>query len=76
MSNHPTFRGLRRFLSRRFITFVTFSKVEFVDVLTADALTSMSKLLADMQVRVACSFGALQGPCLGHVASAVLAFAS
>lgn len=31
------------------MTFVTLSKVEFVDVLTADALTSMSKLLADMQ---------------------------
>ena len=50
-SSRPGFRGLRRFLARRVVVFVTGAKVEFVDVLTADALTSMSKLLADMQVR-------------------------
>lgn len=50
-SPHPIFRGLRHFVARRTITFVTGAKVEFIDVLTADALTSMSKLLADMQVR-------------------------
>ena len=49
-SQQKIFRSFRSFFWDRFRTFFTFSSVAFVDVLTADALTSMSKLLADMQV--------------------------
>jgi hypothetical protein len=51
-SQQKIFRSFRSFFWQRFHTFFTFGSVAFVDVLTADALTSMSKLLADMQVRL------------------------
>eukprot|EP00730_Choanoeca_flexa_P015009 TRINITY_DN6768_c0_g1_i1.p1 TRINITY_DN6768_c0_g1~~TRINITY_DN6768_c0_g1_i1.p1 ORF type:complete len:367 (+),score=55.80 TRINITY_DN6768_c0_g1_i1:165-1265(+) len=57
-SQQKVFRGFRKFLAHRLRTFFTFSSVTFVDVLTADALTSMSKLLADLQV-VLCAHVAL-----------------
>ena len=49
-SNHKLYREFRAFVVDRLHTFFSFGEVKFVDVLTADALTSMSKLLADMQV--------------------------
>lgn len=49
-SGQPVFRNLRSFLAKRIANFFLAGKVEFVDVMMADALTSMSKLLADMQV--------------------------
>eukprot|EP00045_Choanoeca_perplexa_P001061 m.17850 g.17850 ORF g.17850 m.17850 type:complete len:376 (-) comp10705_c0_seq2:161-1288(-) len=57
-STQKIFRSFRSFFWHRFRTFFTFSSVTFVDVLTADALTSMSKLLADMQI-VVCAHVAL-----------------
>ncbi|EGD78168.1 hypothetical protein PTSG_09045 [Salpingoeca rosetta] len=79
-SNHKLYRGFRAFFYERLHTFFTFSEVKFVDVLTADALTSMSKLLADMQI-VVCSivgvlslnFDAGNTRCMHSVVAPVLA---
>eukprot|EP00056_Hartaetosiga_gracilis_P017844 m.8616 g.8616 ORF g.8616 m.8616 type:complete len:376 (-) comp6156_c0_seq2:220-1347(-) len=79
-SSQPLFRGFRSFVSARIRTFFQFLEVNFVDVLVGDALTSMSKLLADMTV-VVCSifsvmsgsYGKYQGKCLHSVVSPSLA---
>lgn len=47
-SKHSYFKEIRLFLFSRASSFYN-GEVQFVDVLFADALTSMSKLLADMQ---------------------------
>eukprot|EP00037_Helgoeca_nana_P025890 m.287574 g.287574 ORF g.287574 m.287574 type:complete len:441 (-) comp27078_c0_seq1:1152-2474(-) len=53
-SEMPAVRDARVFLKARTMTFLTASEVKFIDVLFADALTSSSKLLADMHV-ILCS---------------------
>ena len=72
---------------QRVVTLVTASEVKFVDVLFADALTSVSKLLADSQVIVcsvafailgqsvftACS-ASVVGPILASIPYAIRAF--
>ena len=47
-SRHSIFKEMRVFIHARAIALIRL-EVQFVDVLLADALTSMSKLLADMQ---------------------------
>lgn len=54
-SKQPAYVRLRSFLAARMRTFIAMREVHFVDVLMADVLTSMSKLLVDMRV-VLCTF--------------------
>lgn len=54
-SKHSLFRELRQFMRARCVAFFH-GEVLFVDVLAADVLCSMSKLLADMQVVVCAVF--------------------
>eukprot|EP00050_Salpingoeca_kvevrii_P013524 m.29195 g.29195 ORF g.29195 m.29195 type:complete len:372 (+) comp5064_c0_seq2:217-1332(+) len=49
-SPHSVFRQLREFVLDRFRALVHASEPAFVDVLAADVLTSMSKLLADLEI--------------------------
>eukprot|EP00049_Salpingoeca_infusionum_P021709 m.4251 g.4251 ORF g.4251 m.4251 type:complete len:368 (-) comp4443_c0_seq1:192-1295(-) len=60
LSNVSMFVSARHFVAERIKHFVTLKPVHFVDVLTADALTSMSKLLADSQIMY-CTFLFLAG---------------
>ena len=48
-STQQLFVDIRKFLHVRMKTFMTAGEVKFQDVLFADALTSMSKILADSQ---------------------------
>lgn len=57
VSKHSIFREMRHFVRARCVAFFK-GEVFFVDVLAADVLCSMSKLLADMQV-VVCAIFAL-----------------
>lgn len=86
-SSTTIFKDCRSFLLQRVVTLVTASEVKFVDVLFADALTSVSKLLADSQVIVcsvafailgqsvftACS-ASVVGPILASIPYAIRAF--
>jgi hypothetical protein len=53
-SYHVVFRSFRAFIVERAVVLYQSKEVRFIDVLFADVLTSMSKLLADMQF-VLCS---------------------
>eukprot|EP00048_Salpingoeca_helianthica_P020050 m.4536 g.4536 ORF g.4536 m.4536 type:complete len:370 (-) comp4339_c0_seq1:21-1130(-) len=72
-SRHSIFKEMRLFLVAR-LSALAHGQVQFVDVLTADGLTSMSKLLSDMQSVLCCliaifvsSFPDTPGPaCLHH----------
>lgn len=57
-SDTSFFNGARSFLYARYQTFIKVNEVKFEDVLFADALTSMSKLLVDSEL-IFCSFLAI-----------------
>lgn len=58
LSEHKLFKDFRGFMAARLVTLWRCREVKFIDVLVADVLTSMSKLLADMRV-VGCAFMAI-----------------
>jgi len=86
-SSRTIFKESRVFLYNRVNTFITVGEVKFIDVLFADALTSISKVLADSQI-IMCSisfvfFGeyfyhacsnSLVGPILASIPYAIRAF--
>eukprot|EP00038_Savillea_parva_P012833 m.207222 g.207222 ORF g.207222 m.207222 type:complete len:450 (-) comp23635_c0_seq1:50-1399(-) len=78
LSEMPAAKDARVFVKARATTFFTASEVKFIDVLFADALTSSSKLLADMNI-IFCSvamhaLGAFAGgTCLNSYLGPVLA---
>eukprot|EP00040_Diaphanoeca_grandis_P003204 m.24219 g.24219 ORF g.24219 m.24219 type:complete len:413 (+) comp14504_c0_seq1:176-1414(+) len=86
-SSRTIFKESRVFLYNRVNNFITAGEVKFIDVLFADALTSVSKLLADSQMIMcsvsfvffgeyfynACS-GSLVGPILASIPYAIRAF--
>mmetsp|Transcript_17339 Transcript_17339/g.45256 ORF Transcript_17339/g.45256 Transcript_17339/m.45256 type:complete len:440 (+) Transcript_17339:482-1801(+) len=69
LSDAPVVKDARVFLHHRAMTFLTMSEVKFIDVLFADALTSSSKVLADMSTIVCACIGYLLGDMIGITCS-------